>query len=284
MNKPPCKICGSSDLTMIDHTARCGACGVLLYWPYPASDADLVSGKGKPFAGNLRQWYLNASFHNHTNFTNMLRFTMDESFKGRQLDILDYGGGAGQFALVCRSHYPDATVYVTDIDDSALMDAYRPLNQQIPFRRFEADETRFDVIFLNDVFEHVSDPVAVLRGLAAKIKPAGIIFIDTPRQFWAYPLTRLLYKPLYARLLRGTVSIAHLQVWSRRSFALVVKQAGLTMVKYRTINEYSMPPDHYLKLMDIRNPVLVSVALLFYRQMRRATRNKIICVLSPERG
>ena len=92
-----CKICGSSNLTVFAHAAKCGECGVLLYWPYPKNDSDLMlEGDGKNWSHeSVLEWYSRSSFYNHSNFTNMLRFTMGESFKGRKLDILDYGGGGG---------------------------------------------------------------------------------------------------------------------------------------------------------------------------------------------
>ncbi len=277
-----CKICGSADLTIFAHTAACRGCGVLLYWPYPKSDDELVKGDGKEWPKERAwEWYSLAAFYNHTNFTNMLRFATDESFKGRRLDVLDYGGGGGQFALVCRSHFPGATVYITDISDGALLEEYRPLNIQIPFKEFAGDRHTFDVIFLNDVFEHVSDPVQVLRQLAAKLKPGGRLFIDTPKQFWIYPATKLLSGALYTKVLRGTVSTAHLQIWSKPSFELVVKAAGLAVVKYEEASEYTMAPNFYLNNMGIQNPVMRLAGRLFYRNARYLAKNKIISVLSP---
>jgi ubiquinone/menaquinone biosynthesis C-methylase UbiE len=282
MTEGACKICGSLNLTIFAHTAACRDCGVLLYWPYPASDVELVQGNGKPWpTDHAKRWYSQASFYNHTNFTNMLRFATDESFKARKLDILDYGGGGGQFALVCRSHFPDATVFITDISDTALLEEYRPLNVQIPFCAFAGDQHTFDVIFLNDVFEHVSDPRLVLQQLAAKLKPGGRIFVDTPKQFWIYPVSKVLSSALYTKVLRGTVSTAHLQIWSRASFALVVKAAGLSVLKYEEASEYTMAPAYYLDNMGIKNPVLRFAGRLFYRHARYLAKNKIISVLSP---
>jgi SAM-dependent methyltransferase len=214
----------------------------------------------------------------------MLRFTMGESFKSRRLDILDYGGGGGQFALVCRSHFPGATVYITDISDGSLLEEYRPLNVQIPFKEFNDDRRTFDVIFLNDVFEHVSDPVQVLQQLAGKLKPGGRIFIDTPKQFWIYPITKLLSSALYTKVLRGTVSEAHLQIWSKPSFERVVDAAGLSIARYEEASEYTMAPDFYLNNMGIRNPLIRLAGRLFYRNARYLARNKILAVLSASGG
>ena len=281
-----CKICGSTDLTVFAHTAECGNCGVLLYYPYPKSDTELVQAEGKAWpTEKVVEWYSESSFFNHSNFTNMLRFTMDESFKNRKLDILDYGGGGGQFALVCRSHFPESTVYITDISDNALLEAWKPLNVQIRFKDFASDQRKFDVIFLNDVFEHVSDPLFVLRQLAGKLKARGKIFIDTPKQFWLYPVAKRVSPALYTKVLRGTVSPAHLQIWSKKSFELVVRESGLLLSRYEEASEYTMPADFYMKNMGIRNPLIRMTGRLFYRNARYLAHNKIISVLElPQLG
>jgi 2-polyprenyl-3-methyl-5-hydroxy-6-metoxy-1,4-benzoquinol methylase len=275
-----CKICGSSNLTVFAHTAKCGDCGVFLFWPYPKGDSTLLQeGTGKNWSReNVLIWYSMASFYNHTNFTRMLRFTMGESFKKKPLEILDYGGGGGQFALVCKSHFPEATVYITDISDVSLLAEWKPLNTQIPFKDFTSDQRKFDGIFLNDVFEHVSDPLFVLKQLAGKLKPGGLIFIDTPKQFWIYPVTRLVSKALYTKVLRATVSTAHLQIWTRKSFELAVNKCGLSISKYAEESEYTMPAAYYMNNMGIKNPLTRLVGRVFYRNAKHI--DKIMCVLS----
>jgi len=276
-----CKICGGADLEIFEHTAHCRGCRVLLYWPYPKSDDELIgAGEKKTWpVANALEWYSESSFLNHANFTQMLRFAADESFRGRNLDILDFGGGGGQFALVCKSHFPEASVYITDIFDDALLDEWRAMNIQIPFADFADDERKFDIIFLNDVFEHVSDPKAVLSQLAEKLKPGGRIFIDTPKQFWLYPTSKLSSKSLYAKILRGTVSIYHLQIWSRKAFEMVVAASGLTIEKYRETSEYRMPASFYMRNMGITNPIVKLAGSLFYRNAKYLAKNKIMCVL-----
>lgn len=284
MNEKACKICGSSDLSIFAHTAKCGDCGVLLCFPYPKNDFDLVNdGEGKVWnREGVLQWYSEAAFRNHSNFTNMLRFTMDISFNQKsELDILDYGGGGGQFALVCKSHFPRSTVYITDISDEALLDEWKSLNKQISFKDFDQDAQKFDIIFLNDVFEHVSDPDFVLKQLSGKLKPNGKIFVDTPRQFFIYPLTKMVAKPIYEKILLGTVDADHLQIWSKKSFELIVKASRMKIEKYEEWTEYTMPADFYLKNMNITNPLVKLAGRVFYANAKWLAKNKIIAVLAP---
>ena len=277
-----CKICDSKDLDIFAHTARCGSCGVLLYYPYPKSDGQLISdGEGKEWpVDKMLDWYSESAALNHSNFTAMLQFATSEDDRNKKLNVLDYGGGGGQFALVCKSHFPESTVHITDISDASLLDEWRPMNVQIPFADLDTDKRTFDIIFLNDVFEHVSDPVNVLRQLAGKLRPNGRIFIDTPKQFWLYPVAKVVSKGLYTKILAGTVSVYHLQIWSKMAFETVVRKAGLKISKYREISEYTMPAKYYLNGMGITNPVLRALGTVFYRNARHIARNKIMCVLT----
>lgn len=281
-----CKICGGSSLTVFAHTAKCNECDVLLYYPYPEDDSSLVSndvGKNWP-REKVLNWYSKSSFFNHTNFTNMVKFSMDESYKGENLDILDYGGGGGQFALVCKSLFPESRVHITDISDESLLEEWSSLNIQIPFKAFDKDDRKFDFIFLNDVFEHVSDPLFVLKRLSGKLKNGGKLFIDTPKQFWIYPIAKFLSQSLYTKVLRGTVSTAHLQIWSKKSFEFVIRESNLQICKYEESSEYTMPPDFYMKNMGINNPILRLVGRVFYGNAKWLAKNKIVCVLSSKKA
>lgn len=280
--RPRCKICNGEDLTFFAHSAKCRNCGVLLFWPYPRSDDEiLAAGETKAWpVENPIAWYSASSFLNHSNFTSMLRFACEGVSCDAKLDVLDYGGGGGQFALVCRSHFPRAEVYITDIFDEALLDEWAPMNRQIPFSKFSADPTKFDIIFLNDVFEHVSDPAVVLSQLVAKLKPEGRIFIDTPKQFWIYPFAKAVSSTLYTKVLRGTVTIYHLQIWSRKAFNMITARSGLSIVRYCETSEYTMPPNFYLDNMGIKNPLMRFLGRLFYTNAKYLAKNKIMCVLA----
>lgn len=283
MQKDSCKICGSRDLRLHAHTARCRACGVLLYYPYPTPDElphlDPVN-RGQVWNDWLA-WYYAAAARNHNNFTHMLRVATEGWPTESAGEVLDYGGGGGQFAVVVASHFPNVTTWITDIDTTAVLERWRPYNRIIPFAAFPEDATRFDAIFLNDVYEHVASPREVLQLLASKLRPGGVIFIDTPRTFWLYPLLRMVSPRLYTKLCRGTVSRSHLQLWTRRAFETVVRQSGLRVERYQECTEFTMPADYYLKGMGISNPLLRTLGRVFYASAGALARNKIMAVLRP---
>jgi len=76
------------------------------------------------------------------------------------------------------------------------------------------------------------------------------------------------------------VSTAHLQIWSKKSFVLVVSECGLKIIKYKEESEYTMPANFYLKNMGIKNPLLKLCGGIFYGNSKWFAKNKFVCLLS----
>lgn len=79
----------------------------------------------------------------------------------------------------------------------------------------------FDIITVIDVLEHVSDPVELLRGVAGALAPKGVGVIVTPN-----------VTSLAARIMRWKwwhYRIAHIGFFNRRTLALALERAGLTV-------------------------------------------------------
>jgi 2-polyprenyl-3-methyl-5-hydroxy-6-metoxy-1,4-benzoquinol methylase len=253
---------------------------VLLYYPYPSDEALRRDKSPEQIQAEYVTWCERASYRSHENFTTAIDFTISPDRAPETLQLLDFGGGGGQFALVARSHLPHAEVSIVDVSDATLLESWRSFNRPIRFEDFDDDETRFDYIFMNDVFEHLSDPVGVLSRLRSKLAPDGRIFIDTPRQFWLYPLLRILPLPaIYEKLLVGTVSKAHLQIWSDQAFQRAITDAGFTAEKLKVGSALTMDADFYLERMGIRGGPLLAMGRLLHAAGRLVLRNKIFCVL-----
>ena len=132
---------------------------------------------------------------------------------------------------------------------------------------------------MNDVFEHLTFPVEVLKLLRKKLKKGGRIFIDTPCTFWLYPITKIFSKTIHKKLLRGTVDDNHQQIWTKKSFKFAVKSSGYKIKKYITLSEYTQPADFYLKNMKINNPIILLLGYIFYFLAPLIARNKIMSVI-----
>jgi len=270
-----CKICNFELNEFIDHTAKCSNCGVLLYYPYPNSE-EIDSAFMSEEQGY--EWYANSFERKIKGFSDVITFAIN-SVDQKEYHILDYGGASGQFALIFKSFFPKSKIYITDINDNSLFKEYTSFNNQIKFNEFKDNEKKFDLIFLNDVYEHVEDPVKLLSILRGKLNSNGTIFVDTPRQFWIYPLFRLLNNYIYKKILKGTVSRAHLQIWTNRSFQISLEKSNLKIVKKKYYSELTQDPAYYVKGMSINNKFLKNIILFSTTIFLFTFKNKIFAVL-----
>ena len=292
MNKKSCKICNSENLKIIFHVAICQNCEVLLFYPYPEGDDEIFRNK-KYTKDNIAinddfeetkkrqlEYILKSGNLNILNFKQMINFSVPKNYKEGKLNVLDYGGGGGQFASIFKEIFPKSKIYITDLYDEKLLKEYSTFNNQIEFSNFENDKTKFDFIFLNDVFEHLSDPGKVLKILKNKLKDKDSrIFIDTPKKFWIYEFSSIFSKHLYRKILNGTVDQDHQQIWSKKSFYLIAEHSGLEIDKYKEMTEFTQPASFYLDAMKIKNSILRFIGKIFYLSAPIIAKNKIISTL-----
>lgn len=94
--------------------------------------------------------------------------------------VLDYGGGLGFFANALSQHFTDVALF--DLDSHARDFA----RERFPHRFRVIDQAeqalaeKYDLILLNQVIEHVPDPVSFLRSFARALEPDGILLVTTP--------------------------------------------------------------------------------------------------------
>lgn len=111
--------------------------------------------------------------------------TVALSAGGRMLDV---GCGRGFVTLAVKKAFPGADCLGVDPDQASIAEARASAQAAGVAARYEActsdalpvDET-FDLITLCDVLHDLPDPVAVLRGLRARLAPAGVLLVIEPR-------------------------------------------------------------------------------------------------------
>jgi SAM-dependent methyltransferase len=95
--------------------------------------------------------------------------------------LLDVGCGKGAFLAACSAGLPGWSLEATELDERS-----RARLEAIPgFARLhvgppEALGGSYDLVSLVHVLEHLEEPAAALRALAARVAPGGGLFVEVP--------------------------------------------------------------------------------------------------------
>lgn len=141
----------------------------------------------------------------------LARFTTDF-----EIDVLDFGGRTG--ALMAEFVDRGARCGVVDASPIGQIPGVQRLGRsldELPVER------QFDLIVASHVLEHVADPLAVTRQLAARVKEQGMLFVEVPLEI------RGMAPPLKN-------PAAHLSYFTEPSLLYLLKRAGFEGVEVWT--------------------------------------------------
>jgi 2-polyprenyl-3-methyl-5-hydroxy-6-metoxy-1,4-benzoquinol methylase len=104
----------------------------------------------------------------------------------------------------------------------------------------------FDYVTLDQVIEHVTDPVATLRGIERVLKPGGVAILSTPdASGWG--------ARLFGRYWINWHTPYHLQLFSLRSMKAAAERAGLVLESSRTITSSEWLYYQWIHLLSFPN-------------------------------
>lgn len=151
--------------------------------------------------------------------------------------VLDVGAGAGiveamyfrgQVARICGIDLDPRVEENDKLDEGKLADAGK-----IPY-----DDALFDVVFADNVMEHLDEPKAVFAEIARVLKPGGVMLFKTPNRSHYVPLLAR-WTPLrfhqFINKLRGREAEdtfpTHYLANSQAQVTELAKQTGLNVLK-----------------------------------------------------
>lgn len=135
------------------------------------------------------------------------KFTIDlikkalEKKDSSTIRILDLGCGEGHITAEIAKEFPAVNVSGLDYSISAVTDAHESF-KNIDFIVADAyappyPSEHFDVVVLNNIWEHVPDPLRLLKSIKRILVPGGHVIISTPSRYRLRNLVRILFgKPV----------------------------------------------------------------------------------------
>lgn len=215
---PPCCACDSDRHTLVlkkngFDIVKCQTCGLMHAEPLltPEQIDELYTGDTGPGKPGIRKSRLLMA-------RRILRMTGGG-------DLLEVGCQSGDF-LAAAQHVAGIHAFGMDTNPDAVSRAVaRGLEvKQGSLEQPTYDPESFDVIYMEQVIEHLRDPLAGLMQARNLLKPGGHLFAITPGH--EHPRARMAGANWHYYMLP-----IHLHYYSKRSIDLICRKVGLRLVR-----------------------------------------------------
>lgn len=159
---------------------------------------------------------------NSTTFFNIINtYKLDEKI------VLDIGCSYGEFMI----HFAKGSVGLTIAEDESSYGRIKDLDIRLGNIEFEnvpiASVERYEVVFANNILEHLYSPHAFLGKIKNMLKDDGIIIIGVP----CIPKIVSLWK---LKKFRGSLAVSHINFFTKQSLQKTIERAGYIVLENRS--------------------------------------------------
>lgn len=207
--------CTSCDHKFLDHQFTSNELGNLYSNFYPRSSMKIEDYVELKFEHGFRSWFDGVKRSAYT-------------YVPECVTILDIGCGFGQSLGYHKNRGCEVFGVEADENIKRVADKFG-FNVKVGlFDPADYPSDFFDYITMDQVIEHVTDPIDVVSGIASILKPGGHAILSTPNaNGWG--------AWLFGRKWINWHTPYHLQHFSKKSFELVARNAGLEIESIKTI-------------------------------------------------
>ncbi len=198
-----------------------------------------------------------------------VRKEMLKYLPGEAKTIIDIGCGSGAFGKAIQEKQ-NAEVWGLELMPKEAKEAEKHLHKVFSGpveEHLEAlPKDYFDVIYMNDVLEHLADPYMVLKNLRNNLKKDGVVISSIPNIRYHNALIKLLVNKDWEYEDFGVMDHTHLRFFTGKSIRRMYEELGYKVVVHEGINKsrslkaylYNLP--FLFSQMDIRFPQYATVA------------------------
>jgi 2-polyprenyl-3-methyl-5-hydroxy-6-metoxy-1,4-benzoquinol methylase len=185
------------------------------------------------------------------NFNNRPEILKELDLENLPNRVLDVGCGTGLFA----KQFKDLGVETWGIEPfdnfahEAEANLSKIINKQVEVAIQDLPDACFDMIFFNDVIEHLIEPESVIKSILPKLTENGLLISSIPNVRWGGNLKELILKGDWEYKEQGILDHTHLRFFTQKSILRMWKNLDLEVVSFKGINGY----DSKSKLMKINN-------------------------------
>lgn len=196
-------------------------------------------------------------------YTN-IRTEMVDFFPDNAETVLDVGCGQGSFAGHIKDQFNTETWGIEYMAAEAKV-AEKVLDKVFtgPCEDFIDDlpDEFFDVIYFNDVLEHLADPYSVLEKMKVKLTSNGRIISSIPNIRNHNSLRMFLFGKDWKYEESGVMDHTHLRFFTRKSIRRMYEKLGFKIIKHQGINKTKS-----LKAYLLNTVLLFTASDIFYTQ------------------
>ncbi len=161
--------------------------------------------------------------------------------KNEEISILDFGAGWGFWLNYLKKNNFD--VYAFEVSETRIDFLKESKIKIIP--DIENTDNKFDFIYSEETFEHISDPKGTLVNLSKILKENGFIMLRFPSSF----LFKLRLNKKYKPCTDCAHPLEHINLLKKKSFESMVKDSNLEIINFKSRFNFSLR--NFLK--DIKN-------------------------------
>ncbi len=255
LERADCALCGGSETVEVTcqevfgemfHVVKCASCGLIRTNPRPTEQwkQHFYDPEWNGYAESKGRDFIYApDLTRLSGYRKLLEFLTKHCAEGAKL--LDVGCAAGLFVAEARKR--GFLAAGCDYSAQAVSHGKEQFNIHIihsPAECIDAPADSFDVVTLLHVFEHLPEPLVVLKELRRVLRPGGFLLLETVNyrpHFQIeknFPFLIPLYNAVTQRNGLPWVPFDHLYHWSPETLHLALERAGFHDVRLHYIRGY----------------------------------------------